>query len=105
MRRRAQGYTDMKDWYARTIAPSLRSSPALAVELQMLRDAEVKLDEEDTLQVLEESPEFEPTSELVPGFPPSDACSRPFLIFDTEPGMKHCCVLRAELDAEAAKTW
>ena len=59
--------------------------------------------------VAKESPEDESTAELVPGFPPSDACHRPFLIFDAEPGMRirfeRCCAPRAELAAEATKTW
>ena len=33
---RAQGYQDVEDWYSRAVAPSLRGTPALAVEVRTL---------------------------------------------------------------------
>ena len=104
---RAEGYADMKDCYARTIAPSLRGSPALSTELQILRDAEIKYDEEDVLLAMREPCDGELEGESVQGYP-TDAQFRPFFIGDADVSMRErfdrCCVLRSELAADAAKT-
>ena len=79
----------MKDWYARTIAPSLRGSPALGTELQILRlrDAEIRYDEEDVLLAMREPCNGELEGKSVQGYP-TDAQFRPFFIGDADVPMR-----------------
>ena len=51
---------------------------------------------------------YDPTVR-VSASPPGPVEIRPFLLLDAEPGMRQrfeaCCILRAELAEQAAKTW